>query len=135
MGRRTLTPQEKRALAEGWIAARSQGETQAAYARRHGTSARRIRQFVSEYVPVECPEDTVRHMLEEALAAVHQALRSVERMASTAPPPARRLPTSIGAVGQQQEAANSPPSGVGTIGAPVASMGKMSILDFLNEDG
>jgi hypothetical protein len=77
MPRHTFTVDQKRQLARHWLAARARGdEDQESFARRHGTTARRIRQWVRQYAP----PDTTRRAREIVVEAVEQLQQLLDQL-------------------------------------------------------
>jgi len=96
MPRRTFTESEKRQLAQCWLATRTHGETQEKFAARHQTTARRVREYVHEFI-ADHPVERAREIIGDALERLQQLLiqldGNLDRVDGVAPCSSRQLPT------------------------------------------
>jgi hypothetical protein len=92
MSRRTFSVEDKVRLVHEWAPARLRGERQESFARRHGTSARRLREFVAEIGLPQSPLETARRIVEDAIEDLQALLARLDRSVTFEPAaePARR---------------------------------------------
>lgn len=138
MSRRTFTTADKIAIATGWAAAQAAGESQQSYAARVGVSARRVREFTTEFgVPI-APLAEARRTIQSAIDDLNRLLVRIEDR----PDPAAAVPARPS--GHEHPSAVAPPPSIDAPTAPAptgvqhppAPGRKLSLFDrlFLEQD-